>query len=63
MCDIATDEATPYLYMVATSLTPHACIHTQKLHLEMLNDRPRTLAYRTAIETARPFIEDKVMKA
>jgi protein arginine N-methyltransferase 2 len=35
--------------------------NTLKLHLEMLSDRPRTMAYRTAIETAKPFIEGKVV--
>ena len=32
----------------------------QKLHHEMLADRPRTLAYKKAIEDARSFIQDKV---
>lgn len=32
-----------------------------KLHLEMLSDRPRTLAYRNAIEGAKNFIEGKVV--
>ena len=32
----------------------------QKLHYEMLNDQPRTLAYRTAIERAKQFIHGRV---
>ncbi|CAI8058125.1 Protein arginine N-methyltransferase 2, partial [Geodia barretti] len=35
--------------------------NTLKLHLEMLSDKPRTLAYRTAFETARAFIQGKVV--
>ncbi|XP_078620041.1 protein arginine N-methyltransferase 2-like isoform X2 [Branchiostoma floridae x Branchiostoma japonicum] len=32
-----------------------------KLQLEMLNDKPRTLAYRTAIERNADFLKDKVI--
>ncbi|KAI8487770.1 class I-like SAM-binding methyltransferase super [Branchiostoma belcheri] len=32
-----------------------------KLQLEMLNDKPRTLAYRTAIERNAEFLKDKVI--
>lgn len=34
---------------------------TLKLHYEMLNDQPRTLAYRTAIERAKPFIHSRTV--
>ena len=35
----------------------------QKLHHEMLTDRPRTEAYKSAIENSRAFIEGKVCLA
>ncbi|GAB5366788.1 hypothetical protein AAMO2058_001173500 [Amorphochlora amoebiformis] len=34
---------------------------TLKLHLEMLSDRPRTLAYKNAVEFLRPHIEGKIV--
>ena len=32
----------------------------QKLHHEMLSDRPRTLAYQTAIQRNAKYLKDKV---
>ena len=32
----------------------------QKLHLEMLSDKPRTLAYQTAIQNNARYLKDKV---
>ena len=34
--------------------------HTQKLHMEMLDDYPRTDSYRRAIEQNQRYIKDKV---
>lgn len=46
------------LYLYQRQFLPGA--PPQKLHLEMLSDQPRTLAYKAAIERARGFIQDKV---
>ena len=51
--------------MLVTPLTciyilPVTLAYLQKLHLEMLSDQPRTLAYKSAIERAKSFLEGKV---
>ena len=38
-----------------------ALLTLQKLHLEMLEDRPRTLAYRKAVELGAEYIRDKAV--
>ena len=45
--------------LLIESLTRYI-IFFQKLQLEMLSDKHRTLAYKSAIENAKTFIQNKV---